>query len=56
MVSHFDFPCAFLGASNQCISDLFRLPEIEARRAHAEQLITADNDHLNGWQTPTLKL
>lgn len=31
MAPHFDFPYAFLGASNQCISDLFQLSEIEAR-------------------------
>lgn len=47
LVRHFDFPCVYFGGSQQSVTDLLRLPDIEAWPAHVDQVITADNDQLN---------
>ncbi|MCZ4078994.1 hypothetical protein O1W68_13655 [Rhodococcus sp. H36-A4] len=47
MVAHFDFPCVYLGGSHQAVGDVLAMPEIEAWPARVDQIVTADNDHLN---------
>lgn len=47
MVAHFDFPCVYFGGTQQAVDSLLAMPEIEAWPARADQVITADNDHLN---------
>lgn len=47
MVAHFDFPCVYLGGSNETIEKVLGLQDIEAWPARFDQVVTADNDQLN---------
>lgn len=47
VAQHFDFPCAYLGGSEDTVADILALTELESSPVRVDQIITANYDERN---------